>query len=518
MNKILFILLPLLIVGSFVFGQSYNNIGGKQNFLDSIKMQRLKNNSSGSFVVGTDTTGKLILVAGGGGGSSSIGQTIKLSGNVIWDSAFVFHNTIITYQILGRNFSTPASTFTITAADATLNRYTVVVADTLGHLSTIDGTAGAIANIPIVNPVSQILLATYYVPAASTQPSGISNTTVYKENVEWVLGGTVTGLSGTYPTAPYAGLYSTRVPSVTAGQYFNYTNGATVSAADYTFLDFELRLGAAFNSTTNLVVTFYNGTTPVSNPITLLNGTYGYSSGISGAYQLIVIPINSFAFTNANFDNIRFTLTGSNVSGLQVDNVILQSGGSNSSGSGVNSVDGMTGNVITNYFDSAVLSSDSLYYNFYHRGNLEYTLPSLKHTTVAKAPLIVIPSGNPNIDTLAISGILPADSTITWSVNDSLSTPPASPNAGNIYLVGTSPTGAFTGKANYIATFDGTSYTFHAPTVGDKLYNAATNVVSQWTGVDWVRISGSIPSGGGQANHMALWTANNILGPSQQVF
>lgn len=43
---------------------------------------------------------------------------------------------------------------------------------------------------------------------------------------------------------------------------------------------------------------------------------------------------------------------------------------------------------------------------------------------------------------------------------DRTNTPPGSPSDGDIYLVGTSPTGAWTGRANCVAIYAGTSWEF----------------------------------------------------------
>lgn len=86
---------------------------------------------------------------------------------------------------------------------------------------------------------------------------------------------------------------------------------------------------------------------------------------------------------------------------------------------------------------------------------------------------------------------------ITWSVLDILNTPPGSPTSGDIYLVGTSPTGAFTSNANKIATYDGASWNFSSATTGDLLNNVDENSsgdvgVYQYSGSSWSLVSNTI--------------------------
>ncbi len=66
--------------------------------------------------------------------------------------------------------------------------------------------------------------------------------------------------------------------------------------------------------------------------------------------------------------------------------------------------------------------------------------------------------------------------TIQWSVLDILNAPPVSPTTGDVYLVGTAGTGAWSGHNNEITTWDGAAWTFQTATVGDLLNNADENL------------------------------------------
>lgn len=53
------------------------------------------------------------------------------------------------------------------------------------------------------------------------------------------------------------------------------------------------------------------------------------------------------------------------------------------------------------------------------------------------------------------------------SVKDrDLATPPASPAAGDTYIVAASPTGAWVGHATHVAVWDGTAWQFGTPRTG----------------------------------------------------
>lgn len=103
-------------------------------------------------------------------------------------------------------------------------------------------------------------------------------------------------------------------------------------------------------------------------------------------------------------------------------------------------------------------------------------------------------------DTLTISNgnsvILPiyfqSDSaTITsYDVLDSQNAPPISPNTGDTYLVGTSPSGAWVGHAKDIAEWNGSSWDFTDGVQGDFLYNATTALTYIFRSGNWVQTTG----------------------------
>lgn len=81
-------------------------------------------------------------------------------------------------------------------------------------------------------------------------------------------------------------------------------------------------------------------------------------------------------------------------------------------------------------------------------------------------------------------------------VLDSLNTPPVSPNTGDVYEVGTVPTGAWVGHAKAIATWGGASWSFDPtsglPATGLLLLNGANYLVSKFNGTVWVRVGRSV--------------------------
>ncbi len=63
--------------------------------------------------------------------------------------------------------------------------------------------------------------------------------------------------------------------------------------------------------------------------------------------------------------------------------------------------------------------------------------------------------------------------------------PPVSPAKGDRYIVGGVPTGAWTGYAWYIATYDGAAWIFDQPSTGWKAYDLNAGNVKMFNGTAW---------------------------------
>ena len=67
-----------------------------------------------------------------------------------------------------------------------------------------------------------------------------------------------------------------------------------------------------------------------------------------------------------------------------------------------------------------------------------------------------------------------------------LDAPPAAPESGQAWIVGTAPTGAWSGKANHMAGWTGGGWRFVAPVDGMAVWVAADALAARFTGGVWV--------------------------------
>lgn len=66
-----------------------------------------------------------------------------------------------------------------------------------------------------------------------------------------------------------------------------------------------------------------------------------------------------------------------------------------------------------------------------------------------------------------------------------LTAPPASPNAGDAYIVGPSATGDWSTHDNKIALWDGTEWVFYLPNIGWIVYIVDEEVLSAYKAAGW---------------------------------
>lgn len=79
---------------------------------------------------------------------------------------------------------------------------------------------------------------------------------------------------------------------------------------------------------------------------------------------------------------------------------------------------------------------------------------------------------------------------VVWRVTAETNTPWTSPLEGERRLVGTSPTGAWSGRAGLIVERRNGQDVFSAPSVGDVVAISSTSIVKVWGGSSWTIVNG----------------------------
>lgn len=251
---------------------------------------------------------------------STVNDGIISGGIVTYSgSGLTYYVSAATYVIGGEFYSSPDTTITLDAADATNPRIDLFAVDTLGHVLKITGIAASTPLTPQVD-VSQLALTTGITLAPNaTQPTGTSSTLIYDENTEWTTGGTAT-INFNNTTNPYHGTKDALVSAYSKSSTLTFT-GTTQTVNGQVLRAFINLL----NSNYSFQFRFYNGTTAVSNALTL-NG-FGFNPTLYNTYQNVSIPLSSFTWSGNVFDKLIITMTGKGATGTYyIDYISLESG------------------------------------------------------------------------------------------------------------------------------------------------------------------------------------------------
>ena len=88
-------------------------------------------------------------------------------------------------------------------------------------------------------------------------------------------------------------------------------------------------------------------------------------------------------------------------------------------------------------------------------------------------------------------------------------TPPGSPITGDRYLVGDTPTGAWVGSANKIATWSGASWSYTTPSTNGTVFITATLTTLRYNGSAWVAFQGTAILQNGNSLGVAMGIGTN---------
>ena len=283
------------------------------------------------------------LISGGGVGYSGSGLTFNVAS--------------ASYVIQGQAYVSPATSVTLATADPSHPRYDVIVVDNTSSAYAITGTPAATPIVPTAFPATQLSLDVISVPAAATTPTGVTSYLIYDEDTgpssEWTVtdvpgsGGTIT-LNST--AAPYHGSKSIYASSASGNALYIQLNTSTpVNPGSYANLVFYVKSLGSWG-TWGLQCSFYDSTYDylLGNNVWLYDGTYGFDSSNTAAYQQIVIPLSAFMLTPGVLTNqITFWAHGPSGPGISfhLDYVQLQNNTSAPGASSVTSIGNTDGTI-----------------------------------------------------------------------------------------------------------------------------------------------------------------------------
>lgn len=271
--------------------------------------------------------------AGTGGGTNNTTGAFLVSGGVVtWLTGYNFSVSAAVYYIQNIQYSSAEQTITLDAADPTNPRIDVIGLDDASLVFKKTGTPAVNPSEPDIDHGTQLKLGIVLVQAASSAPT-ITTEVLYGDNVgsptewNWTTSGTGFNVNSTVnPKAPSA--KDIEGTTVANGSYAQGQHGSdTIIPYNFNNLILYIRSKATWSSGRGLSITLRNAGVQIGNPVTInRTGTFGFDSSITADYQLVAIPVTTFAIPSGNtVDQIRIAAFGAG-HGFYLDAIEFQGG------------------------------------------------------------------------------------------------------------------------------------------------------------------------------------------------
>jgi len=275
---------------------------------------------------------------GSGGGGTGSGNFLISGGVVTWIVDYDFLVSAATYRIQNILYSSAEQTITLDAAHPTNPRLDLIGVDNTGTVFKVTGVPNVNPSEPDIDPGTQLKLGIVLVQAASTEPT-IDTEVLYADNAgspaEWNWSTSGSGFnvnSTTNPKAPST--KDIEATAVTNGSYAQGQHGTTtIIPYNFNNLILYIRSKATWSSGRGLSITLRNAGVQIGNPVTInRTGTFGFDSSITADYQLVAIPVTTFAIPSGSTVNqIRIAAFGAG-HGFYLDAIEFQGGNISQSG------------------------------------------------------------------------------------------------------------------------------------------------------------------------------------------
>lgn len=258
-----------------------------------------------------------------------VGTYLVSGATIAWQTDLEYMVGAASYYLSGVLTASAQQTVTLTAAHATLDRIDVLVLDSSGVLSSIDGTAAADPAEPTVDPSVYLRLGIVLVEANTTEPS-LTTTDIYLNNAEWTATASAGTINPDSTSNPRSGAKDIEGTAVAANTFVSLVKPAagTTDLSTQASLVFYVRVKAAFPANKAFRVEWLSGTSLRGTQVTVGNGQFGFNSATTGSYQQIVVPVSAFAVpVGALVTTLRITVIGNGANvGFYIDDITLVAG------------------------------------------------------------------------------------------------------------------------------------------------------------------------------------------------
>ncbi len=274
-----------------------------------------KGASGGTGYAADDT----FLINGGSAGNA-VGKVLTVSGGAVQTLSILF---------VGSGYAVASGVTTTALSGGGSGLLINVTAVTSSLVEVVTGVAANPALEPALDPASQLKLTLLNLPAGASAPANVVTTEdIFHEGTEWTAAKSGTPINVASTSNPHgSSAVDVEATSSVTGNYAQFTKVSNINVANSTNLVFYLRSKAAWASTRSLSIQWYATASPQGSIVTLREGSFGFASATTGAYQQIVIPLSLFAAAGLSINRLRFTVAGTGAAiGWYLDDVVLQGG------------------------------------------------------------------------------------------------------------------------------------------------------------------------------------------------
>ena len=282
-----------LVINSLTTGNSINNLGidSNGNVVSAITY------TDGNTIIGDGSLSQPLSVIG----SNSTGNLLLTGGASYSNSGLTFDVSVLTYLIGGIQYTTSATTVTLSTGDTVNPRFDAIVADENEVVSVIEGTPDATPLTPAIGE-DQVLVQYVLIGAGATTPN-ITTQYIYREGStpDWT--GSFAGGYGTTADFTYTGItpyQGSECTLATIGRYgssrgVRWSTGTPVNREDYLVLSFRVYLPSDLTAAgVTLFRIFAWDDNLQTNYIGWVNAHQYMDMSLTGTWQFVSIPTGLF--------------------------------------------------------------------------------------------------------------------------------------------------------------------------------------------------------------------------------
>lgn len=257
-------------------------------------------------------------------------------GVITWIQNYDYDVSPAVAIIGGIEYTSDWTPITLATADPTLDRIDMVVfnagvGSSTGTITVITGTPAADPQQPtLADPTTQLAMAFILVTANTTEPpSPPTQDWIYQNYITnaWTTASSTARINDQSTSTPYSVPTNVVFTAAQNGDNIRFTSVSPPTIANFTVVTLKILSTSIWANDSQAELQWYDGATPVGNPVSIANNAYGFTSTNLSTYQIFSVALNQFG-SLSNVTNLLITVrtTGGRTISMHIDDIQLQNG------------------------------------------------------------------------------------------------------------------------------------------------------------------------------------------------